>query len=136
MREHGSFEMEVRDQTLIVKCVDSWNIETVIRMCREYKQLAATICDQPWACLVDMTEWVLATPEMWAEIDKLNDWGNKHNQKFEAVVCSLALQKSLMVQSHEVLTNVETKFCKDLPEAYQWLADAGMLEPLHSEWSI
>lgn len=127
MQEHGFFEMEIIDQTLIVRCFDDWNQELVARLCKEYKELVKTIYDKPWACLVDMTRWGLSTPEMWDEIDELNHWGNLNNQRFEVVICSMSIQKDLMVDSHEVLTNVETKFCETVEQAHDWLASVGVL---------
>lgn len=73
-----------------------------------------------------MRYWELSTPEMWDEVDLLNEWGNTNNQKYEAVVCSLNLQKELMVDSHEVLTNVETQFCDTVEQAQAWLAQKGV----------
>ena len=127
VQEHGSFDMKIVDQTLIIKCFDSWNIQTVLRLCKEYKALVETINDKPWACLVDMSQWELSTPEMWNEIDKLNQWGNINNQKYEAVICCLSIQKMLMEDSHSVLTNVETNFCQNIDEAYKWLSSLGVL---------
>ena len=128
MQEHGSFDMRIVDQTLIIKCFDSWNIQTVLRLCKEYKELVETINDKPWACLVDMSQWELSTPEMWDEIDKLNQWGNINNQKYEAVICSLSIQKMLMENSHSILTNVETNFCQNIDETYKWLSSLGVLK--------
>jgi len=128
VQEHGYFQMEIVDQTLIIKCFDSWNLETVLRLCKEYKELVEQIKDKPWACLVDLSEWELATPEMWDEIIELNKWGNSNNQKYEAVICSMSLQKSLMEESHTVLTNVETKFCDNIERAYEWLNSVGILK--------
>lgn len=127
MWEHGSFTLEVIDQTLIVKCFDAWNIETVIRMCKEYKECIEKIYDKPWACMVDLTQWELSPPQMWEEIDTLNRWGNSNNQKYEAVICSLSIQKSLMQESHSVLTNVESKFFENIEEATRWLKSVGVL---------
>lgn len=128
MQEHGSFKMEIVGQTLVVKCFDAWNIETVLRLCDEYIALVKTINDKPWACLVDLSQWELSTPEMWAEIDKLNYWGNNNNQRYEAVICAMSLQKVLMEDSHTVLTNVESNFFDDIEQAYKWLADLNMLK--------
>ena len=128
MREHGSFKMKIIDQTLIVQCFDAWNIETVLRLCEEYKVLVATIYDKPWACLVDLSQWELSTPGMWDEIDKLNQWGNTHNQRYEAVICCMATQQTLMEASHDVLTNVESKFCNDIEEAVGWLNSKGVYD--------
>jgi len=128
MQEHGSFKIEVIDQTLIIKCFDAWNVETVIRLCREYKEHVEGIKDKPWACLVDLSQWELSTPDMWNEINKLNEWGNINNQKYEAVICSMSLQQMLMEESHTVLTNVETKFCDNMEQAYNWLNSFGVLK--------
>lgn len=128
MQEHGSFEMEIVDQTLVIKCFDAWNIETVLRLCNEFKELAETLNEKPWACIVDMSQWELATPEMWDEINKLNQWTNSNNQKYEAVICSVCIQEILMKGSHSALTNVETKFCENIDEAYEWLSNLGMLK--------
>ncbi|MDA8622168.1 hypothetical protein N9L48_05925 [Psychrosphaera sp.] len=128
MQEHGSFEINIIDQTIVVNCYGSWNHETVKRMCNEYKEHALQINDKDWACLVDLSQWELATPEMWNEIQKLNEWSNNNNQKFEAVICSLYIQKTLMEQSHTVLTNVETKFCDNIEQAYAWLNSVGVLK--------
>lgn len=85
-----------------------------------------TIKDKPWACLVDLSRWELSTPDMWQKIDELNEWGNENNQRFEVVICSLSIQKSLMETSHEVLTNVESKFCDKIEQAFSWLESVGV----------
>ena len=128
MQEHGSFKIEVIDQTLIIKCFDAWNLETVIRLCREYKEHVESIKDKPWGCLVDLSQWELSTPDMWDEINKLNEWGNINNQKYEAVICSMSLQQMLMEDSHTALTNVETNFCDNIEQAYDWLNSVGVLK--------
>jgi hypothetical protein len=128
VQEHGSFEMEIIDQTLIVKCFDAWNIETVLRLCKEYKELVLQINDKPWGCLVDLSQWELSTPEMWNEINKLNQWGNNNNQRYEVVICSMSLQKTLMEETHTVLTHVETNFCDNIEQAYEWLRSVGVLK--------
>jgi len=127
MQEHGSFTIEIIDQTLIIKCFDAWNLETVIRLCREYKEHVESIKDKPWACLVDLSKWELSTPEMWDEISKLNEWGNLNNQKYEVVIFGMYIQQTLMEESHTVLTNVETKFYDTIEQAYEWLISIRML---------
>ena len=126
MLEHGSFDMKIIEQTLVVRCFDAWNNETVLRMCKEYKDLVSKINNKPWACIVDLTQWELSTPEMWIHIDELNVWGNINNQKYEAVVCSSSVQKYLMEKCHDVLTNVEAKFYDELVQAYEWLESVGV----------
>ena len=126
MNEHGSFRMEVVEQTLVIQCFDSWNAETVERLCTEYKAHVSKINNKPWACLVDLSAWELSTPDMWEKIDELNIWANANNQRYEVVICSMSIQKALMEASHDVLTNVETTFCNNTQQAYQWLEQVGV----------
>tara|TARA_R110001606_G_scaffold132140_1_gene268113 strand:- start:615 stop:890 length:276 start_codon:yes stop_codon:yes gene_type:complete len=91
MREHGSFQMTIVDQTIVIQCFGTWNLETVLRLCEEYKELVEKINEKPWACLVDLSQWELATPAMWNEISELNEWSNNNNQKYEAVIYSLSI---------------------------------------------
>ena len=86
-----------------VKAIGAWNYETALSYGKEYKQLISKLRDKPWACLVDLTEWELFTPEAGEHVDELNDWGNINNQKYEVVICSLYIQKALLEKTHEVL---------------------------------
>jgi hypothetical protein len=50
-----------------------------------------------------------------------------HNQKYEAVICNMSIQKKLMGDSHAALTNVETAFFENKHQAHQWLIQRGLL---------
>jgi hypothetical protein len=78
--------------------------------------------------LVDFTEWELATPDILEVVDELNAWASINNLKYEVVICSLSLQQQLMEQYHESFTGVETKFVKNLEQAYEWLKSMGVLK--------
>lgn len=119
--EHGSFEFEVNGQVLIMRPEGAWNFETAVRCCREYKELANTINDSPWACLVNLLSWELGTPDIWPEIDEVNAWADKNNEKFEAVICSNSLQNTLLEQTYDKFTNVQTAFFDTEEEALKWL---------------
>ena len=127
MVEHGSYSLSISKQTLYVQCFGAWNLETAQHMGEQYKALVLKICEEPWACLLDLTKWELGTPEVWDYIDELNEWGNNHNQKFEAVVCCLSLQRALIEKSHEVLTEVDGRFFENMEQARAWLKSVSAL---------
>jgi hypothetical protein len=124
--EHGSFEFELRGQVLIMRPEGAWNVETAIRCCKEYKELAKTINHSPWACVVNLLSWELGTPDIWLEIDTVNAWADKHNEKFEAVICSNTVQSRLLEQTYEKFTNVQTKFFDSEAKAIEWLNAEGI----------
>jgi len=119
--KHGDYTIEVLRQVMIVRAYGSWNWETANEYCEEYRKFVLMLSDKPWACLVDLSQWELSTPDIWPLIDETNAWANLRNQKYEVVVCSMVIQKYLLERSHDVLTNVETKFCNDYNEALAWL---------------
>lgn len=128
MQEHGSFEMEIKNQTIIVRGYDSWNLETTLRFVQEFKLLAQTLENKPWACLVDLTKFNSGVPDVWKKIDEVNSWANSHGQKYEVVVCNSSLQEFLLMRSHAPLVGVETKFCENLEQANEWLTKLGVIK--------
>lgn len=124
MREHGYFEMERHEQVILIKVFGTWNLETTMRWCIEYKRHIESIKHSPWARILDLTFWELTTPDVWAYVDEVNSWANNHNQKFEIVICPLSLQKMQLKRAHQLLSNVEIKYCQNLQEARNLLASS------------
>jgi len=127
MQEHGSFEMEIKNQTIVVRAFSAWNLETALRFAKEFKLLAQTLENKPWACLVDLIKFDSRIPAVWDEVDEINLWANSHNQKYEIVVCNSTLQEFLLKRPHVPLANAKTKFCENLDEANDWLGNLGVI---------
>lgn len=125
--EHGEYQLILEGQILKVKCLGSWNIELVKRMAKEFKEVATSISDKPWACMVDLLDWQLGVPEMWEEIYLINKWSCKNNQKFEVVVTNNTLMKSLLEKSHTAFTGVDTVVFYNQGYAKRWLQSKGLL---------
>ncbi|MFT6779727.1 MAG: hypothetical protein ACJAV1_003670 [Paraglaciecola sp.] len=127
LQEHGSYDMYILNQTLIIEAVDAWNLETSLRFGQEFKELVNKIEHNPWACLVNLNDFELAIPEVWEHVNKINEWANLHNQKYEVVVCSSLIQEVLLEISHKKLSNVETNFCENVEQAKKWLNQFGVI---------
>ena len=126
--EHGTFELQIKGKTLISKAFGAWNYETALRYAKECRKLIEqNLLNEPWASIVDLSEWELATPDIWDAIDELNVWASENNLKHEVVILSLSLQKTLFEQTQEGFTDVETKFVDNIAEAYLWLEQLGYL---------
>ncbi|GGA77731.1 hypothetical protein GCM10011369_19570 [Neiella marina] len=125
MKQHGSYQLELRDRTIIVRFTAAWNRETAESMCRDFLELAQTLAAKPWACLVDLRDWGLGGPEVMEPIFEVNHWCAANNQQFEAVVCSKQLQQFFIQQLHTALPNTESRFFETEAEALDWLNDKG-----------
>lgn len=126
MQEHGTFEMDLHGQVIRLKVFGCWNRETTSRWCSEYKARIDSIKTKPWARFIDLTFWELTTPDVWECVDEVNTWANLNNQKYEVVICPLPIQKYILQRAHQVLSNVEIIFCKNIQEAKKWLELNGM----------
>lgn len=127
MQAHGSFELAVSNRTLIIKAIGAWNYETMLQFGSEYIQLVEQFQSDTWACLIDLEEWDLATPDIWEYADQLGELSNDSKLKYQAVICASNIQQILVAKNQQALTNVETKFCDDLPQARAWLKSVGVL---------
>ena len=124
-KEHGSFEIEVINQVVVLRSFGAWNVETAIHMRNDFQQIASKIANRPWACLVDLRSWELGGPEIWSPIERLNMWCDQNNQKLEAVVCSLLIQKHLLENAQKALLHSETEFFDNINKAKIWLNTKG-----------
>ncbi len=120
--------MKIVDQTIIIEAVGAWNLETAERWGIEFKLLAARIESLPWACLTDLSNFELAIPDVWEHLDMVNEWCNSHNQKFEAIICSLTIQRALFEKAQKNLAKVETNFFENVDQAKGWLHQKGVLK--------
>ncbi|WP_354624712.1 hypothetical protein [Psychromonas sp. MME2] len=125
MKEHGSYKIELYEQVIIVRFISSWNRETSENMCKEFMQIASTITDNPWACLIDLTQWGLGGPEVWGPILDTNHWCAKNNQMHEAVVCSQVIQEHILRELQTALPTTKSGFFKTEADAEIWLNSKG-----------
>ncbi len=125
MQEHGSFSIERAGKILILRAFGAWNYQTAKRFCDEFKSSADLIKDKPWACLVDLLQWELTTPDAKELFEQKNIWSCQNNQRHEAVVCQRSLQRQVVARSHASLTNVDINFFGATTEAYTWLKGSG-----------
>lgn len=128
MQPHGSYTLTRKDQAVIVKAFGAWNFETAENCGKEFIKLVCELRHKPWGCLLDLTEWDLFTPDASACLHELNKWSGNNNQKYEVVVCDSPTQHALIEKDHDVLLNVETKFCENIEQAYLWLESVGVIK--------
>ncbi|MDO6446393.1 hypothetical protein Q4493_11475 [Colwellia sp. 1_MG-2023] len=121
MEEHGSYDLAIEEKTHILKAYGSWNFETAKKWGAETKAILNGIIDKPWVCLVDLSQWELATPDIRTYVHDFNLWLNENNLKYLAVVYSLHLQVEVLKITHVVLTNVEIKYFDNHKDANEWL---------------
>lgn len=126
MNMHGGFKIDLHGNTLKVTAYDAWNLETSLCYCREYYRMAAKLYSRPWACLCDLTNWELLTPDSIEPIIASNMWSKKHNLKYESIACGSPLHMDATKQVQSVLTETKIRHFNTLRDAEQWLIEIGL----------
>lgn len=125
MREHGYYDLTVNINRVTFIAYDSWNYEAIVKWAEEFKEIVLKLNNEPWACLVDLTQWELGVPETREHLYELYKWLNNQNLKYLAVVFGSSMQQSLLEKPYQILTNVERKYYTDIEQANHWLSNYG-----------
>lgn len=125
MDAHGSYEIELVNQVIIVRFQAAWNRETSERMCADFLKVAEKIATKPWACLIDLGRWGLGGPDVLEPIEEVNKWCATHNQMHEAVICSQTLQEYILRDLQQGLPHTRSEFFDNENDATAWLRQQG-----------
>lgn len=125
MNPHGAFDIHTQDRIVDVRVWEAWNAEGMARFIEQFKAAARSLGDGPWAALIDLRDWELATPETEKQVDELQAWCIENGQSFEAVVVGdAALAQAQMQRYSQLITGfIEQRHFANREEARRWLLD-------------
>lgn len=83
---HGSYQINVKDRVIISQSFGSWNDVTIKSFTKEYQSIAQPLINQPWAGIVDVTHWELATLDAEHIAKDFESWCKQHNRQYVAIV--------------------------------------------------
>lgn len=124
---HGSFDMWVDNQVLLVRINGAWNKEETQAYFTKMKQLTIEVIKQPWAQIVYLNDWELGTPENEQITMELIQWSMEHNLKKTATVYSPNLIKKLQIErlKNKTINTVDYRTFQQEKEAFAWLESEG-----------
>ena len=127
MREHGSYQIQLIGQVISTKLIGQWNYETTEHYVNDALAQAKLISDKPWACLIDLTEWELWTPDVWPLLEEANRWSAANNQKYEATITKMATHERVLEKTDEGFSGgVITQVFDNHQKALEWLQSVGI----------
>jgi hypothetical protein len=130
MKRHGSYTLQRSNDTLLVQCLGSWNLETARFYSLEYKAVVAPIIHQDWAMVCDLRQWELATPECMPIFHSLTRWCFDKGMKS----CIYIYEQSFVMQLHlkevtpksgEYPRGYNFQKVDSLESVYDWLKSHG-----------
>ena len=127
MEIHGHWKFLVGGKDiLLVKVMDSWNVEAAIAFAQEFKDVASAMIGQPWSILISTEQADLMVPEAMTELEKLNSWAVDHNCKLEVSVVGYKLHEEVFKRTR---ADKESQYSQvslpNVPEAVQYLSERG-----------
>lgn len=125
MKRHGTYTLKRSNDTLLVQCLGSWNLETTRLYALEYKAVVAPIIHQDWAVVCDLRQWELATPESMPVFQDLMKWCFD-----KGLTSCIYLYERSFVKHHHLKQMTLT--LKNLPENYTF-KKVDTIEPVY-DW--
>tara|TARA_Y100000034_G_scaffold115777_1_gene153361 strand:- start:652 stop:1119 length:468 start_codon:yes stop_codon:yes gene_type:complete len=90
MKAHGTWKIKKDDSnTLLIKVNGAWNKEAAVLFSNEFKQIASTITNEPWAILISVQNAEIPIPEAMDVLQQLNEWSITNGCRCEASIVSL-----------------------------------------------
>lgn len=131
-KEHGSFEIKLLGNVLILNIHGAWNIETSLKYRDAINACIKPIVGQKWAVLTQMTDWELCTPDSEAVLADLIVDAISKGLVREAVVNNKGAIKLELFEKYKKLENYndpETGFKRyiydEQADALNWLSQEG-----------
>ncbi|MGF1739475.1 hypothetical protein L4C34_00045 [Vibrio profundum] len=117
---HGTWELRFENRIVISKVHGATNQEASQAWLQDVKNLVESSNEGlsvPWALLQDMSDWGIATLDMWERVNKNVDWMLHHNCSLVTIVFTKQIQKFAFDKG---ITNQSiVRFSFDYDEAYQ-----------------
>ncbi len=119
MRKHGHFIIKQENNLLFSYFFGAWNIEQSLTYVEQVKCSVQTLKEQPWARIVDLSQWEGAGKEATEPLKELQLW-SEHSNCIQTLFINPPLIPKFMIEkygdpyaSYQVLQSVE--------EAKEWL---------------
>jgi hypothetical protein len=126
------FELKVIDNTLFFHLEGAMDEGLIKAIFIKVLYLVENELKEPWASIMDLTQWGLYTPEAEKDLIKFQHWAYKKGQRAE--VCVVAgnsfkegIRKKIYAQQN---LDVEHIFVDTLEDGKDWLIENGYLKSI------
>jgi hypothetical protein len=119
MRTHGHFILKQENNLLFSYFFGAWNIEQTLTYIEQVKRSVQTCKKQPWARIVDLSQWEGAGEEVTKPLTDLQCW-SEHNNCVQTLYINPPLIPKYMLEKHGN-PDARTHIVQTENEAIQWL---------------
>ena len=127
--EHGTYDVKLINNVLVVECHGAWNGENAIAYGKEASMLLKEVFGRPWAQITVITDWELATPDVDSIMAELVSKANKLGLCREAVVNASGAGSVKLEQFNRTLADIDNDFIRkvftNFEDAACWLSNEG-----------
>jgi hypothetical protein len=99
MRTHGHFILRQENNLLFSYFFGAWNIEQALTYTEQVKRSVQTFKKQPWARIVDLSQWEGAGEEVTKPLADLQRW-SEHNNCIQTLFINPPLIPKYMLEKY------------------------------------
>ena len=119
----GSYDLQVKGRTFILTIEGIVDVELALRYMLDFKLEAEALNEPYWATLLDLTQWGLHPPEVFAFLTEFESWAKDNGHLTEAAVVDKSVLK-VMVRNHMVSPYrklIQQEYFETKDAAIEWL---------------
>ncbi|WP_214001047.1 hypothetical protein [Arsukibacterium sp.] len=127
MSYRGHFTVSQDSQVIFTYAAGGWDVMTARDYCASFKKAAANVYHKPWAHILLLDDWILATPEVEPVILDLAHWSVANK-----LLCTAKVYRENMLKQYQLAkmnpvssaTYCQQEFTEQ-QAALDWLAGEG-----------
>lgn len=121
MRKHGHFIIKQESNLLFSYFFGAWNIEQTLTYAEQVKCSVQTLQNQPWARIVDLSQWEGGGEEVTKPLIDLQLWSEYNNCVQTLFINPPLIPKYLLEKYGDPFSSYQIVQSED--EAKEWLKD-------------
>ncbi len=123
---HGSFDLDVRGEVILVTIEGSWNLEQVKRFFEAYKPFVRRQALRKFGVVSDFLNLDGATPDAIAFFEEVTAWAKAQGQVARAQVLNSPLREYIVDRATKSKDIFHIKSFDNKEEALDWMASLGL----------
>jgi len=127
MHAHGRFHIWLDNRVILARVTGQCNKEMALKYSTQFKDIANPLVGQPWAHIVYLDDWDLATPEVEGIITDLVTWLVANGLMRTAQVYSPNMLKKFQIDRmvKSKIDHFTRQVFDNGEDAFEWLSQEG-----------
>ncbi len=123
---HGTFELSVKGEILIIRFFHTWNLEGAKAFFARYRDFLQQHGLKKFGVLSDLRQFGGGTPDAIEFFEKISDWAQENGQVARALIMDSGLKEFTISRIDKGKSRFQAQAFSDEAEALAWFESLGL----------